>query len=314
MRRFDHHQQDRWWLAFPIGTIRKYADDRGSALAGFITLQVFLGLFPLLVVGLTVLGALVEGSRDLRQSVLESTLAQMPVVGDRLRDDVSALQVDTPWVVLSLVGLLWTAAGIYHSLQLGMNQVWNVEGIDRQGFVSRHARALLLFVLLFAAAIGTAFVPDELFSFLPAGGAAADEVFGIAIGVALLLGVFRIVLSPSVPSRQLVPAAILAGLLWNLLQRLGGWLVVDRLTRSEDLYGSIALVVVAVSWINLLARALVLANEWAVVSWRHLWPRRLAQPPLSAADQRVLAGLVHNERRRPEQHIDVSFDDGDPVP
>jgi hypothetical protein len=85
--------------------------------------------------------------------------------------------------------------------------------------------------------------------------------------------------------------------------------VTEQLTNAEDLYGGIGFVVATLLWINLLVRSVVLANEWAVVSWRALWPRRIAQPPLTDADREVLRSLVHNERRRPEERIDVWFDD-----
>ena len=70
--------------------------------------------------------------------------------------------------------------------------------------------------------------------------------------------------------------------------------------------------VVTLFWINLLTRAVIIANEAAVVGGRRLWPRRIAQPPLTEADRRVLEGLVHNERRRPEQHVRVTFDEDPP--
>lgn len=308
VRWFDDLQQRRASLALPVGAVRKYADDRGSALAGLVTFQVFLGMLPLLVIVLTVLGRVLEGSDDLRDKALESTLAQFPVLGSRLEEDLSTLAISGPWLVVAIAGLLWTAAGIYHGLQLAMNQVWNVEGVDRQGFVNRHVRAAVLFTLVITAAIGTAFVRGSV---PPGWGPLVPLVTALgssALAALLLLGVFRIVVAPSVPTVRLIPAAVLAGLLWELLQRIGVFLITDRLGEAQDLYGGIGFVVVVLFWINLLVRSAVFANEWAVVSWRGLWPRRIAQPPLTDADRRVLEALVLNERRRPEQHIEVRFD------
>lgn len=310
VRWFDDVQQQRWWLAHPVATIRKYADDRCSAFAGLVTFQIFLGMLPLLVVVLTVFSRVLEGSEQLRRAALESTFAQLPVIGSRLEEDLSTLAVSGPWLIVSVAGLLWTAAGIYHGLQLALNQVWNVEGVHRQGFVSRHLRALLLFALVISAAIGTAFVRGENIG-LPSSSptAAASALVGAAASGAILLGVLRIVVSPDVRLRHLVPAAVLAGLLWELLQRVGSWIVMSQLAGAEDLFGAIGFVVVLLLWINLLSRSVLLANEWAVVSWKELWPRRIAQPPLTEADKRVLAALARNERRRPEQRVDVSFDE-----
>ena len=309
VRAFDDYQQHHRWLAQPLGFIRKYADDRGSALAGLVTFQVFLGLLPLLVVALTVFGGILEGSERLQEAVLESTLVQFPVLGSRIEDDLSALSLSGPWLYLTILGLVWTSFGIYHSLQLALNQVWNVDGVYRQGFVSRHLRALLLYVMLFVAAVGSSLLRETPLLRWGNGAVAAlaHVVLGALVAAVLLLGVFRLVVAPLVETRCLLPAAAIAGLFWEVLQRLGSWLVLDRLAEAEDLYGAIGFVIVILFWINLLARSAVLANEIAVVSQRRLWPRRIAQPPLSEADRQVLEGLLLNERRRPEQFITVRF-------
>lgn len=311
VRAIDDFQQRHRWSAQLVGTVRKYGDDRGSAFAGIVTYQVFLGMLPLLVVVLTVLGGILEGSERLREAVLDSTVAQFPVVGSRIENDVSALSVGGPWLYIAIAGLFYTSFGIFHSLQLALSQVWNVDGVFRQGFVSRHLRALLLYVMLFAAAVGTALLRDVPLLQWGSSPPARLASFLLATSLAglLLLGVFRLALASVVPTSHLVPAAALAGLLWEVLQRLGAWIVTDRLVDAEDLYGTIGFVVVILFWINLLAQAIVLSNEAAVVARRRLWPRRIAQPPLSEADQRVLVHLVANERRRPEQIIEVRFDD-----
>ncbi len=314
VRRFDELQQRHRWLAQPIAVVRKYGDDRGSSLAGLVTYSVFLGLLPLLVVALTVFGRVLEGSDRVREAVLDSTISQFPVIGARIQEDVSALSISGPWLYVAIAGLIWSSFGIYHNLQLAMNLVWNVEGQYHQGFVSRHLRALLLYLMLFVAAVGPTFLPD--LSFLRVGPGWLSELgpllVGSVVAAVLLLGVFRIVTSSVVETRWLVPAAIAAGLFWELLQRLGSWIVSDRLLEAEDLYGAIGLVVVALFWINLLARSIVLANEIAVVGRRRLWPRRIAQPPLSEADKLVLEAIALNERRRPEQIIEVRFEEQQP--
>ncbi|HVM07215.1 MAG TPA: YhjD/YihY/BrkB family envelope integrity protein [Acidimicrobiales bacterium] len=313
VRWFDDRQSERWWLAYPVATVRKYADDRGSAFAGLVTFQAFLALLPTLVVVLTVVSHLTDGSSRIRAAVVGSTLSQLPVVGQRIRDDVSTVGATGPWAAVAIAGLLWTAAGIYHSTQLALNQVWNVEGVHRQGFVSRHIRAGILFALFISAAIGTSFLPmrQALGVLPPVLADSVSAVGGAVIAAVLLLGVLRLVVAPVVPLRCLVPSAILAGLLWQLLQLIGTWFVTERLANASDLYGSIGFIVVTLSWINLLARTMIFSNEWAVVAVRELWPRRIAQPPLTAADKRVLSELARNERRRPEQHVHVTFDDDD---
>ena len=45
---------------------------------------------------------------------------------------------------------------------------------------------------------------------------------------------------------------------------------------------------------------------------RRLWPRALVQPPLTEADRASMALQALQNQRRPEQHIEVTFDDRPP--
>ena len=80
----DRLQQRSRLAGFVIAVIYKYADDQGGYLAAMITYYAFVSLFPLLLLLTTVLGVVLEGRAELQQQVLQSTLAQLPVIGDQL--------------------------------------------------------------------------------------------------------------------------------------------------------------------------------------------------------------------------------------
>jgi hypothetical protein len=42
---------------------------------------------------------------------------------------------------------------------------------------------------------------------------------------------------------------------------------------------------------------------------RRLWPRSIVQPPLTEADRASMALQALQNQRRPEQHVEVTFDD-----
>ena len=52
--------------------------------------------------------------------------------------------------------------------------------------------------------------------------------------------------------------------------------------------------------------------EISVVLARRLWPRSVIQPPLTEADRASMALQALQNQRRPEQHIEVTFDDRPP--
>jgi hypothetical protein len=53
----------------------------------------------------------------------------------------------------------------------------------------------------------------------------------------------------------------------------------------------------------------LLAAEINVVRTRRLWPRSLVVPPLADEDGEVLASQAEEERARPEERVEVTFDE-----
>lgn len=309
VRWFDRWQGRHGWSAFPIGVVRKYADDRGSAMAGLFTHYAFLALFPLLILLLTGLDLALDRWPSLRREIVDTVVGQLPVIGETLRDESSSLAATGIGLAVGVLGLLWGATGLYNSAQLAMSQVWNVEGVDRMGLVSRLVRAVALFALLF---LGAAVAAVASLYGVYIGDAPAVRLLGMvggtAINVVVVLGALRIVTPPVVAWRRLLLPALLSGVAWEVLQMVGQWLVTRQLSRTQDLYGVFAYVIGTLAWLNLMARVIVFSVEVSVVAADGLYPRRIAQPPLTGADRDVLDRIVHNERRRPEQRIDIRWD------
>lgn len=310
VRRFDRWQGRHRATAVPVAVVRKYADDRGSAMAGLFAHYAFLALFPLLILLLTVLDRLVERYPGLRRAVIDTVVGQLPLIGPVLRDQSSSLAATGLGLVVGVVGLLWGATGLYNSAQLAMSQVWNVEGVDRMGLPSRLLRSVILFLTLFCAAALAAVasivdvVPQNALLSTVVG-----TVGSVATNIATLLVALRIVTSPVVPTARLVLPAALSGAAWWVLQMVGHWFVSRQLSRMSDLYGAFAYALGALTWLTLMARVIVFNVEVSVVTVNRLYPRRIAQPPLTPADRDVLDRIVQNERRRPEQHIEIDWDD-----
>jgi hypothetical protein len=93
-----------------------------------------------------------------------------------------------------------------------------------------------------------------------------------------------------------------------VLQVLGTWLVHHYL-HSDSVYGVFADVLGLVAWIYIAVEVTVYSAEINVVLARRLWPRAIVQPPLTEADRASMALQALQNQRRPEQHIEVTFDD-----
>ena len=124
----------------------------------------------------------------------------------------------------------------------------------------------------------------------------------------LFLVVFRVLTPRSIPLTELWPGAIAGGVGYSVLLAVGTALVQHQLRHAQALYGQFAFVLGLLGWLLLVSELTVYAAEVNVVRARRLWPRSIVQPPLTAADERVLRDLARQEERRPEERIGVGFE------
>lgn len=309
IRRADRVQRRNRALAFAVGVVKKFGDDRGGHLAALIAYYGFLAIFPLLLVFVTALGFVLDGDPALQRDLVDSALADFPVIGVQLRRNVHALSGQGVAFVIGLLVLVWGALGVANAAQHAIATVWSVPGRARGGFAPRIGRSLLLLVVLaFGVVVTTALAAaaDAV------GGSAAAALLSVAAALALNVGLYllatRILAPASIVTSELGPGAVVGGIAWTVLQLLGTYLVARQLQHTTELYGFFAIVLGLLFWLMLAAQVFVYSAEVSVVRSRRLWPRALAPPPLTPADERTLADLARAEERRPEQHVDVRFD------
>jgi uncharacterized BrkB/YihY/UPF0761 family membrane protein len=139
-----------------------------------------------------------------------------------------------------------------------------------------------------------------------------STVLIVVLNVALYWLAFRVLTPKEVAARDLWSGAIVGGVAWTVLQALGGWLVARELRHTSELYGTFGVVLGLLFFLYLASQIVVYAAEVNVVRARHLFPRSLTAPPLTDADRRVFTDLAETEARRPEETVDVDFDDPRP--
>ena len=141
------------------------------------------------------------------------------------------------------------------------------------------------------------------------GGAAVvgAVVASLVVNVGLFVVAFRLLTPKQIPWRDLLPGAFVGAAGWTILQYLGGVLVEHSLRNTSKEYGTFALVLGPLAFLYLAAQVTLYASELNVVRARHLWPRGLVQPPLTAADRKVLSSIALEGKRRPEQYVTAGF-------
>lgn len=305
----DRFQQRNRPVGFAYGVVKKFSDDRGGNLAALITYYGFVSLFPLLLVAVTVLGYVLHGNPDLQHRILDSALANFPVVGDQIQRNLTTVQGHGVALVVGVLFALYGGLGIADVAQQAMNRVWGVPMYRRPGFVPRIARSLGL--------IGTLGLGILVTTVLSGVGnrLAGTVVIGLAVSIAavvantaLFVVAFQVLIAVKVPWRELLPGAVVAGVAWEVLQRVGTFYLSRVLQGMSEVYGLFAIVLGLLVWISLEARVILYAAEINAVRKQQLWPRSLA-PPRTDADQRADLALLRDAEREAPQPLGA-----DPVP
>jgi membrane protein len=312
--------QRRWSvLGYPIAVIYKYFDDQGNYLAAIITYYAFIAIFPLLLLGSSILGFLLQDDPQLQEDLLDTALAQFPIIGDQLGRP-GGLEGSAAAIVIGGVVALYGALGLGQALQNALNIAWSVPRNSRPNPVLLRLKSL--FLLLTA---GVAVLAVSVLSTL----AANTEVFGetvssyrwpitlltIVVNTVVLTALFRVGSARSHNIwRGSIPGAVTASLLWIGLQKVGTIYVTNVITETSAMNQTFALVLGLIGIIWLTAVVGVLGIEVNVVLERRLWPRALLTPftdrvELTEADRRAYTSYARAQRHKGFETVEVTFTD-----
>jgi YihY family inner membrane protein len=313
IRKLDATQQRVTPLAFGFGVVKKYGDDNGGVLASNLAYSGFVSIFPLLLVLTTILGLVAANYPSVRTDVLNAVAGEVPLIGHTLTGNVHQLEESSViGLIVGLVLLIYGASGLAQAGLFTMEQVWNLPGPARPGYVQRLGRAALFLCLLGGGVIvttGLASFSTYLHNGL--GFKIPLEIVTAAFNAGMYLGGFRVLTPKGVRTRSLVPGAIVGGICWTVLQVLGTYLV-HHFLHSDSVYGVFATVLGLMAWIYLAVQITLYSAEINVVLTRRLWPRAIVQPPLTEADRASMALQALQNQRRPEQDVKVTFHDRPP--
>lgn len=309
LRRLDSAQQRHRVLAFLVGVVKKFGDDNAGALTVQLTYSMFVTVFPLLLLLITILGIVLANDPSARQRVLNSALGQFPIIGQQLAHNIHAVKRSSGFgLVVGIVGLLYGSTGLAQAGLYAMEQIWNIPSANRPNYLTRMGRSLLFLVILGVGLIlTTALTGFGTFGKHNAWLGALGEVLAAIVNIGLYLAAFRTLTPKQITTRSLVPGAIVGGVAWTILQAVGGYVVGHDLRGASALYGTFGLVLGLIAWIYLGAEITVYAAEINTVIHHRLWPRTLVQPPLTEADQKSLAFQATENQRRPEQEVISRF-------
>jgi YihY family inner membrane protein len=310
-RRLDGAQQRHTASAVLVGVVKKFGDDNAGALTVQMAYAMFIAVFPLLLVLITVLGIILADNPSDRARVLNSAFGDFPIVGQQLAHNLHALKrSSTIGLVIGILGLVYGSTGIAQTAMYSMEQVWNIPGARRPNYLTRMSRSVIfLFVLAVSLILTTALAGFGTFGRHNFWLGCLGEMLALICNEAFYVASFRTLTPKQIATKSLIPGALIGGAAWTVLQAVGGYVVGHDLKGASALYGTFGLVLGLIAWLYLAAEITLYAAELNAVLYHRLWPRALVQPPLTDADQRSLALQAMGNQRRADQEIVTRFKD-----
>jgi membrane protein len=301
LRAVDRFQQ-RWpAIAFPVAVWSKFTDDQAGNLAALISYYAYAALFPLLLIGVTVLDIVLKNNPSLRDEMLKSATAQYPVIGPQIQANLGTIPGTGIALVFGIVLLLLGARGVAGAMQNALCVVWDIPRDQRPGFPMSQVWAFALLLT-----IGLGFIVTTFLSTLAGGvgdvisGAVAHVgtvLLSLVVNVGMFWLSFRIATARQVPWRALRTGAAVAAVCWQILQVIGGYVISHQLHRASQLYGTFGIVLGLLSWLFIQAEVTLYAAEADVVFDRHLWPRSIVR----AKEDRLARERLTRESRLTSQ-------------
>ena len=249
-------------MATALRVLDRFDEVHGNYLASAITLAAFLSLFPLLLVGVAVIGVVsVHQGSALPAHIIERFGLRGEASAALMAALETARQSKKVAGPIGVAGLLWSGLGLVAAMQYAFDEVWQVRG---RGIKDKASGLLWLIgaVVLFVASLATTAVLNYVPMLAP-----VSLVVGIAVNVALFLWTLRALTNVNGGWRAHLPGAVLGGVGLEVLKLVGTVYVPRAVASSSGLYGSIGIVFAILAWLFFFGRLAVYATVLDVVRW-----------------------------------------------
>lgn len=302
----------------PIGVLYKFFDDQGGYLAAVLTYYAFVAIFPILLIASSVLGFVLQGQPELQEDILNSALAQFPIVGDQLGRP-EGLSGSTTAVVIGSVAALYGVIGLGQAAQNAVNVSWAIPRNSRLNPVVSRLRGGAWLVLaglslLLVATLSSLGSNLQIFGGDPGG---AVKWIALLVTTALTTAVLLVMLQLSTPRkervRELVPGAVFIAVGWQVLQFGGNAYVEHVIKKASSMNGVFAVVLGLLALIYIGTVIAMIGLELNVVLAKRLYPRALLTPftddvVLTQADEQVYREYAKAQRHKGFERVTVTFE------
>jgi YihY family inner membrane protein len=305
--RLDSYQQRHPALGVPIAVARKFLEDESINLAAVIAFWAFFSIFPLLLLFVTLLGYVLPPS--LQGDVLRSAARFFPLLST---DSIGRLSGQWWTLVVGILSALWSGSFVVIAIQSAFNSVWEIPHAQRPSFGAQIKRGVfalgaIALGLVISTVISSYVTATALGTSLGVVASLAGYLVAVVLDVGLFVVAFRVLTDRDVSTRDVLPGALLSGLVFWLLQQLSSLIIFRYLHNAERIYGNFATVITILSWFYSQSVVTLVGAQLNVVLKERLHPRRLVPAPATEADHRAYDAYAKERTYHHDQHVHTEF-------
>lgn len=237
----------------PVLILSAFGSSQASNYASALAFAGLLAMFPMILGILSIVGFVIRdpGTEVRFQSFL---LELFPNTAQpQLMDALRSVKQSAGWIgLLSLGGLIWSASGLFSTMEFAFTQIF---GTKQRDLLRQKAMGLVM-MLLVVGAIGAIVAVNSIAGLIPFGWVMSLLV-GAVVTVALLVVLYRFVPNRTFGFKEVLPGAILAGVVVEVLSL--GFPFYQRLSHGFNTYGAqFGLFFLLAAWLYLLSQVLLL--------------------------------------------------------
>ena len=255
-----------------VRTVRELSEDDVTHMAAGVAYYALFSIFPLLLGLISVLGFFLESS-DLQARIVELTSGYLPGSEKLVEDNIDAvLGLRGALGFFSLLGLMWSGSAMFGALNRAINRAWDIH-TDRPIYIGKPRQLLMALSvgILFALSVSSATVvrtAGDLSGFdvpvlgflVNTAGQIMLQTLSLGLMIVIFLLVYKFMPNTKTYWKYIWPGAIIGAVLFEIAKNLF-ILYLERWSSYQNVYGSIAPVIVLLLWAYVSSLIILLGAE-----------------------------------------------------
>lgn len=282
-------QMRRGWLGVVLEAWRHTFSLESSLAAAAMGYFALFSFFPLLIFTTVIAGTWLSPVLD-RTEIIAQFNFIAPALAYLLESQLQRIvDMEQSITGLAILSLVWSSSSIFYVLTRTLDRIWQV---GRRRPMWQHRGMALASVLVISAlllltsflhgsvvAIATILMPTQLQALTQL----AAQLAAVVVSMLLFAILYRFLPNTEVAWQDVIPGAVVSGLLWEVVKRLFFFYATHYLAQpnlSQLIYGSLAAIIAFLAWAYVSSIILIFGAYLNVgLSRQRMRPAQAAQKP-----------------------------------